>query len=253
MIKIENIKVSGWEAALRGMRNPKDSWHLSDSTYEPEFRFGPNDLKLAKMLHKGGPVHSKYKRYIIITMDITAPLYWWNEFDTYKVGTVANSCSTMHKIEAYEFTRDMFSYEHLNTTGLGLLDMTIQFLNKERARFNESDKKDKDAWWQLIQSLPSSFNQKRTVQLSYENATSMYMWRHNHKQDEWRELCKVFETLPYADDILIPPTKQQLDADKLCDEIKKLKINVPDTLLEGTEISLDDLDKLCENISNLLK
>ena len=253
MIKVENINVSGWEAALRGMRNPKDSWHLADSVYDPEFRFGPNDLRLAKKLHNGGPVHSKYKRYIIITMDITAPLYWWKEFDTYKVGTVANSCSTMHKIGAHEFTREMFSHEHLNATGLGLLDTTIQFLNEERLKFEKSDEKDKDSWWQLIQSLPSSFNQKRTVQFSYENATSMYMWRHAHKQDEWRKLCKIIESFPYADDIIIPPTPQQIEVDKFCKKIKDLKENLPDTLLMGTEITLDDLDKLCENITNLLK
>jgi hypothetical protein len=219
MIKIDQIEVAGWRPALRGMRNPKDSWSRADSviTNDPVTGFqvcemGPNDLNLAKNLHMGGPVHSKYKRYLIITMDISAPLYWWKEFDTYKVGTVADSCSTMHKIEAYPFTTDMFSHEHLDKENMKVLNMTIDLLNNDRLaylaaknddRFTEEQKK--EMWWQLIQSLPSTFNQKRTVQLNYEVATNIYRWRHNHKQDEWRTLCSVFLTLPYAHDIILPP------------------------------------------------
>ena len=203
MIKIENIEVYGWEAALRGMRNPKDSWERSDSKFIPEFVFGEKDLELATKLHKAGPVHSKYKRFINITMDITAPLYWWKEFDTYKVGTVANSCSTMHKIDAYKFDVDMFSHEYINDKeGKEVLDAIVKYLNNNREKFHKT--KDKDKWYKLIQMLPSSFNQKRTVLFSYEVATNMYTWRHNHKQDEWREFCKVLETLPYARNILIP-------------------------------------------------
>lgn len=219
MIKIENVEVCGWRAALRGMRNPKDSWHLADSTFRIDSDsmqivcdMGPNDLKLAKQLHMGGPVHSKYKRYIIIYMDITAPLYWWKEYDTYKVGTTANSCSTMHKIEAYEFTRDMFSHEHLNEESLKLLDETIIHLNKMRTHYlnikndkSISDAVKKEVWWQLIQSLPTTFNQKRTVEFSYEVATNMYRWRYCHKQDEWRILSEFLISLPYGKDIILPP------------------------------------------------
>ena len=203
MIKIENIDVYGWESALRGMRNPKDSWERSDSKFIPEFVFGKNDLELASNLHKAGPVHSKYKRFIIITMDVTAPLYWWKEFDTYKVGTVANSCSTMHKIDAYEFNMGMFSHDHLkDKESQELFNSIIDYLNDRRNEFLKTN--DKEKWYNLIQMLPSSFNQKRTVLFSYEVATNIYRWRQNHKQDEWRDFCKVLETLPYASNILIP-------------------------------------------------
>lgn len=230
-ININNVRVDGWEPAIRGMRNPKDSWNLSDSTYYYDelthsvgCNIGPNDMKLCKNLHVGGPVHSKYKRMIHITMDIDAPLYWWKEFDTYKVGTVRNSCSTMHKITAYSFTRDMFSHEHLCPEGLIQLDSDIEFLNKMRSKFlymTECNKKHRDGiatedtpyftagelkhiWWQLIQGLPSTFNQKATVDFNYEIATSMWMWRYNHKQDEWLYFMNVIANLPYANEIIKP-------------------------------------------------
>lgn len=276
MIKVEHIAVTGWEAAIRGMRNPKNSWDRIDSYpavncgkcgrieregfCEPkdhdcsefeEYYIGPNDEKLMKSLIQGGPVHAKFRRMIIVTMDITAPLYWWKEFDTYKVGTVANSCSTMHKIHAKEFTLDDFSHEYLIdceryaedeevlvlATGhvfdiLGnflndhpdvycggeqLLHLTINTLNFYRERFNQigqrlkEDKRLTDAerkhltaqqkryWWQLIQLLPSSYNQKRTVQLSYETLANMVEWRSDHKLDEWRELMQLCRTeLPHS-------------------------------------------------------
>ena len=201
MIKVTEIEVYGLKAAMRGMRNPKDSWHKGDST---ENTIGPNDLKLAKALHSNGPVHSKYKRQIFVPMDIDAPLYWWKEFDTYKVGTVANSCSTMHKIHAYPFTREMFSHEHLNEDSLNILDEVIAILNMYRKKFVES--KERNDWLQLIQLLQKKINQKRTVSLNYENLTNMYVSRRLHKQDEWREFCKMIETLPYASDIIIPPS-----------------------------------------------
>lgn len=220
MIKIENYEVVGLEHAIRGMRNPLNSWDRSDSTYkikcysDPELRLGENDLELMLKLSNNGPVHSKYKRMITVYMDITAPLYWWKEFDTYKVGTVANSCSTMHKITEKEFTVDDFSYEHLwnysNTqirTGaskhdiylnnIELLNVIVHHLNEYRRMFLNS--KDKQDWWQIIQLLPSSYNQKRTVMLNYEVLTGIYKWRKNHKLDEWVEFCKWIETLPYSE------------------------------------------------------
>lgn len=216
MIKIEEVEVYGWKAALRGMRNPKDSWHLADSKFNGNsVVIGPNDLRLAKALHNGGPVHSKYKRFIHISMDITAPLYWWKEFDTYKVGTNCNSCSTMHRIEFNEFTRDMFSCEHMNEDSLKVLDDTIVLLNKYRDEFNrvKKDKTQKEyakhIWWQMIQALPTSFNQKRTIEITYENATNMYTWRYTHKQDEWVKFCEMLMTLPYAKDIILPPHLQK--------------------------------------------
>lgn len=233
MIDVKNIEISGWRAALRGMRNPKDSWSKADSTVEidsdgnQKIIIGPNDLKLAVSLHKGGPVHSKFKRFIIITMDITAPLYWWKEFDTYKVGTAANSCSTMHRIEYYPFTRDMFSIEHLSEKNLKVLDATIDVLNEEREKYlkikndpNISEEEKKDVWWQLIQMLPSTFNQMRTVQFSYENATNMTMWRWNHKQDEWRELIRLFMKFPLAEEIILPSS---LEYDEITETFKVVK------------------------------
>lgn len=253
MLKVENVDVYGWEAAIRGMRNPMNSWKKSDSDWfdsqnfcKPEgveleknyywvkegqcdfvYGVGPNDQKLMESLAKGGPVHAKFRRMLNITMDITAPLYWWKEFDTYKVGTVANSCSTMHKIQSKEFTIDDFSCEHLLSTADLLEDlhhkdikelrmfaavdvqgnmcyytpkhfinMTCDILNHYRKLFLETN--DKRYWWQMIQLLPSSYNQKRTVQMNYEVAAHIYPDRKGHKLDEWHILCDEFKKLPYS-------------------------------------------------------
>lgn len=218
MIKIENVEVLGWEHAIRGMRNPLNSWDKSDSTfiYDPtsgcdhqcgscEFfskdkfcsHIGENDLDLMKRLANAGSDHAKYRRMITVYADVLAPLYWWKEYDTYKVGTVANSCSTMHKIHAKEFTLDDFSCEHLNDDNIELLEGLIRRLNSCRALFIRT--KDKTHWWQMIQLLPSSYNQMRTVQLNYEVLANMYHARKNHKLDEWRDFCKWVETLPYSE------------------------------------------------------
>ena len=217
MIKIENEEVMGWEAAIRGMRNPKNSWEKSDSAFfecidvttsddiaradypkytEPCIVIGLNDLKLMATLRNAGTDHRKFMRMITVYLDITAPLYWWKEFDTYKVGTVANSCSTMHKIAAKEFTLDDFSHEHLLDPH-GLLADIVTDLNSWREVYLQS--KNKDYWWQLIQILPSSYNQKRTVMLNYEVLANIYKSRKDHKLDEWRDFCKWIETLPYAE------------------------------------------------------
>ena len=198
MIKIENIDVYGWEAAIRGARNPMNSWHLMDSCYNNgEFEIGEKDHDLLRRLTIAGSEHRKWNRMITVTMDITAPLYWWKEYDTYKVATVANSCSTMHKIQAKEFTLDDFSHEHLEEYPKWLLSEVILELNKNRKDFNET--KDKDYWWQMIQLLPSSYNQKRTVHLNYETLGAMYRQRKHHKLDEWVEFCRVIEELPYSE------------------------------------------------------
>lgn len=209
MIKIENTEVLGWEHAIRGMRNPKNSWDRSDSERKYEsyhdlsggyMEIGPNDHKLMMNLAAGGPVHAKYRRMITVYMDITAPLYWWKEFDTYKVGTVANSCSTMHKIHDKEFTLDDFSYEHLASQWLKHLKNTIELLNDAREAYNwcNTDAK-KDWWWQMIQLLPSSYNQKRTIMLNYEVLVGMHRDRKNHKLDEWHDFCDWIESLPYSE------------------------------------------------------
>lgn len=249
MIKIENVEIQGFEPAIRGMRNPKNSWDRSDSGYchvlaytEPSeercmgcpmwtgkddtpienassedvgvsscgmmnneawksyttgFVIGPNDHELAMKLSAGGPVHAKYRRMIIVWVDITAPLYWWKEFDTYKVGTVANSCSTMHKIHAKEFTIDDFSHEHLMTDELSALNAVIEMLNVNRIDFLATN--DKKYWWQMIQLLPSTYNQRRTVMFSYEMLANTDIWRSDHKQDEWRDFCKWALSLPYSE------------------------------------------------------
>lgn len=262
MIKMENFEVVGWEAAIRGMRNPLNSWDRSDTDWfyvsdenkedatnyieqdssEPHLYklIGHNDLRLMNSLAKSGPVHAKYRRIIVVYVDITAPLYWWKEFDTYKVGTVANSCSTMHKIHDKEFTIDDFSYEHLfgpedmcsfderrnqeedkalaavdvngnvcYYTPNGYMKMTCDILNHFRNKYleikSEPMKEDnreelmKKCWWQMIQLLPSSYNQKRTVMLNYEVLSNIYHSRKNHKLDEWVEFCKFIETLPYSE------------------------------------------------------
>lgn len=272
MIKIENFEATGFEHAIRGMRNPMNSWEKSDTDWfapaseedvqdyiehDPNTGLyhlvGHNDLELMTKLAKGGPVHAKYRRMITVYVDITAPLYWWKEFDTYKVGTVANSCSTMHKIHEKEFTMEDFSTEHLfGPKDMDVLDseryeiekdnalaavnvdgdwcyftpkyfvqMTCDILNRYRSKFLETKKRIKDFddtdtalptnelkqlrelakkyWWQMIQLLPSSYNQKRTVMLNYEVLHNIYTWRKNHKLDEWVEFCKWIKTLPYSE------------------------------------------------------
>ena len=246
MIKIENVETYGWEAAIRGMRNPKNSWSKSDSFCNPEWnncencadrercayifeqdgepfraKVGPKDLDLMTRLSNAGTDHGKFLRMITITADITAPLYWWKEYDTYKVGTVANSCSTMHKIADREFTLDDFSHEHLlsmanndagdalflndanniRVDGDGLLCLTINVLNYYRGRYIKT--KDKRYWWQMIQILPSSYNQRRTVQLNYAVLRNMYHARKNHKLDCWVTFCNWIETLPYAKELIV--------------------------------------------------
>lgn len=253
MIKIENVEVLGFEHAIRGMRNPMNSWAKSDSDtcenlhgYMPDgssidcdcedpmfgpysdcerYIIGPNDHKLMMQLANGGPVHAKYRRMIVVYLDITAPLYWWKEFDTYKVGTVANSCSTMHKIHDKEFTLEDFSCEKLLNddsvrfdiicpggmykTPLSMLKLTIEMLNICRKKFvNTGEKK---YWEQMIQLLPSSYNQKRTIMLNYEVLVGMYKWRKNHKLDEWREFCEWIESLPYSEVII------GADAEEVCE------------------------------------
>lgn len=248
MIKIENVTIYGLEETIRGMRNPMNSWDKSDSgicgggdkhigcdnccehdcghSFDGGFHVGKADHELMMKLATGGSVHAKYRRMITVYLDITAPLYWWKEFDTYKVGTVANSCSTMHKIHSKEFTMDDFSHEQLlgmfqhyderkiplldvspykdgsiTWSPLGILEQTIKLLNICRAEFLET--KDKTYWWQMIQLLPSSYNQKRTVMLNYEVLTGIYPMRKEHKLDEWREFCQWIENLPYSEIITL--------------------------------------------------
>lgn len=234
MLKIENTEVLGWEHAIRGMRNPKNSWEKSDSgvcaTHGPahcadcvytdchaddveigtKYILGPNDLNLMTTLRNAGTDHRKFMRMITVYLDITAPLYWWKEFDTYKVGTVANSCSTMHKIAAKEFTFDDFSHEklinsacmeiqeqHIRISPIQALATTIECLNSYRDLYLQTN--DKKYWWQMIQLLPSSYNQKRTVMLNYEVLANIYKSRRYHKLDEWHTLCNWIEGLPYSE------------------------------------------------------
>ena len=223
MIKIENTEIVGWEAAIRGMRNPLNSWEKSDSKWysigiptnnpaaindkylSQKYCIGDNDLDLMKRLRNAVTDHRKFMQMITVYVDITAPLYWWKEFDTYKVGTVANSCSTMHKIHAKEFTLDDFSHEHLlihaNTYNgyvpYSILESVIGALNEFRDLYLET--KNKAYWWQLIQLLPSSYNQRRTVMLNYEVLANIYKSRRNHKLDEWHVFCEWIENLPYAE------------------------------------------------------
>ena len=203
MLKVERVSVMNMENAIRGARNPLNSWARMDSYYNErgEFVLGENDLSLATRLAKAGSDHRKYLRQIFVSMDITAPLYWWKEFDTYKVGTVANSCSTMHKIQAKEFTRDDFSCDRLTPEALSVLDGLIAYLEAERVRYNET--KDKAAWHNMIQLLPSSFNQMRTVSLNYEVLINIYYARRNHKLAEWHTLCDAIEALPYAKELIL--------------------------------------------------
>ena len=196
MIKIENIDAYGFEAAIRGARNPMNSWDRMDSCYNNgEFEIGENDYKLLKNLTIAGPEHRKWNRMITVTMDITAPLYFLKEWDTYKVGTVANSCSTMHKIQAKKFEMSDFSVEHLRS--LRVMHEVIDELNFYRDKFNKS--KSKDDWWEMIQLLPTSYNQKRTVHLNYEVLGTIYHQRRHHKLDEWHVFCDTIKTLPYSE------------------------------------------------------
>ena len=203
MIKVERISVVNMENAIRGARNPMNSWARMDSFYNEkgEFVLGENDLALASKLAAAGSDHRKFLRQIIVSMDITAPLYWWKEFDTYKVGTVANSCSTMHKIQAKEFCRDDFSCDRLTDDALAMLDGLIAYLESERVKYIET--KEKSHWHNMIQLLPSSFNQMRTVSMNYEVLINIYYARKTHKLAEWHTLCDVIAGLPYADKLIM--------------------------------------------------
>ena len=220
MLKIENFEVLGWEHAIRGMRNPMNSWEKSDSNFFDDseghvcdicqgrgsmslIEMGPNDLDLMKQLRNAGTDHRKFMRMITVYIDITAPLYWWKEFDTYKVGTVANSCSTMHKIHAKEFTLEDFSCEHLTAESITFgLEPVIDILNKNRelyVQWKNADEEKKNLWWQMIQLLPTSYNQKRTVMLNYEVLANIYKSRRHHRLDEWHTLCDWISELPYSE------------------------------------------------------
>ncbi len=202
MIKFERYEVLNMHNAMRGARNPLNSWARSDSEIvDGEFKFGPNDLDLAKRLCKSGSDHRKFVRQIFVSVDITAPIYWWKEYDTYKVGTVANSTSTMHKIHSKPFELKDFSADHLTDDGLAFMNKTIDFLEETRLKFVET--KDKSYWYTLIQMLPESYNQMRTCTFSYENLCSMYHSRKNHKLAEWHEFCDWAESLPYFKDLFI--------------------------------------------------
>ena len=202
MLKVERIYVMNMENAIRGARNPMNSWARMDSYYDEKGNFvlGENDLSLATKLAKAGSDHRKFLRQIMVSMDITAPLYWWKEFDTYKVGTVANSTSTMHKIQAKEFSREDFSMERMTGDAEKMMDAVIACLEAERVKFNET--KDKAAWHNMIQLLPSSFNQMRTVTMNYEVLINIYYARRHHKLAEWHVLCEAIEGLPYAKELI---------------------------------------------------
>ena len=204
MLTIERVSVMNIENAIRGARNPMNSWAKMDSEYDGEgnYLLGANDLDLAKRLARAGSDHRKFLRQIFVSVDITAPLYWWKEFDTYKVGTVANSCSTMHKIHSKAFERDDFSHDRLDEGGLRMLDATIEYLESERQKFC-ADKSDRQSWHNMIQMLPSSFNQMRTVSLNYENLINIYYARRTHKLAEWHALCAVIEGMPYAREMIL--------------------------------------------------
>ena len=203
MILLERTSVMNFENAIRGARNPMNSWARLDSTYDGDgnFVFGENDLDLARRLARAGSDHRKYLRQIFVSVDITAPLYFWKEFDTYKVGTVANSTSTMHKVHAKPFAREDFSHDRLDGAGLAALDALIAFLEAERQKF-VANKEDKQPWHNIIQMLPSSYNQMRTVTLNYENLINIYYARRTHKLGEWHVLCDWILSLPYAKDLI---------------------------------------------------
>lgn len=203
MIKIERCNVMNFDNAIRGARNPMNSWDRTDSFYDEDgsYVLGQNDLDLAIRLAKAGTDHRKFMRMIFVSVDITAPLYWWKEFDTYKVGTVANSCSTMHKIHSKELTIDDFSFDKLNEDSLKHMDNLLAYFEEIRQKYLET--KDKELWYNMIQLLPSSFNQMRTVTMNYENLRNMYYARKSHKLDEWHVYCDWIKTLPYANELII--------------------------------------------------
>lgn len=203
MITLERTDVMNFENTVRGMRNPFNSWAKSDSYYndEGEYVLGAEDLRLAGSLAKSGTDHRKYLRMIFVSVDITAPLYWWKEYDTYKVGTVANSCSTMHKIHAKAFDRDDFSHDRMSETALSCLDNVIAVLEDTRQKYLET--KDRAYWHDMIQLLPSSYNQMRTCTMNYENLINMYYARRNHKLPEWHTFCDWVESLPYAKELIL--------------------------------------------------
>ena len=280
MIKIENTEVLGWEHAIRGMRNPMNSWEKSDSCTqgsvwcgefcaspmegcdkETGLYLGPNDHDLMMLLANGGPVHAKYRRMIVVYCDILAPLYWWKEFDTYKVGTVANSCSTMHKIAAKEFTLEDFSCEHLGVTIPEYLNegeevyqnlweeslrRTINDLNLARDFYirEKHPKLKKKYWWQMIQLLPSSYNQRRTVMLNYEVLAGIYPMRKDHKLDEWREFCEWIEGLPYSEIITGPDLSRISICHEIMEEAKRrVKEETPEFLNKDLHIPESELKK----------
>lgn len=272
MIKLENTVVPSpeqWQTTIRGTRNPMNSWGKSDSQFWPgHMRIGENDLDLMKRLVKAGTDHSKFMRFLPVMVDITAPLYWWKEADTYKVGTVANSCSTMHKIQDKEFTLDDFSYEHLDIRTKALLDETIKALNDYRKLYigyNPGDfeikgcPSKKDIWWQMIQPLPSSYNQKRTVMLNYAVLRNIYRARAGHKLDEWQQFREWIEDLPYSELITMDSTPKSnkdkiaelceiLKSDRLiresfCSSIASALYEIPD----GVDLSVQEI---AERITN---
>ena len=204
MIVLERDSVMNLENAIRGARNPLNSWNRSDSAYDEKGNYilGPNDLDLAHRLASAGSDHRKFLRQIFVSVDITAPLYWWKEFDTYKVGTVANSCSTMHKIHAKPFGREDFSCDRLDESGLAALDALIAYLEGERLKFCEN-KENRQPWHNMIQLLPSSYNQMRTVSMNYENLINIYYARKNHKLAEWHTFCDWIASLPYASELIL--------------------------------------------------
>lgn len=274
MIKIENLKVYGFEPAIRGMRNPMNSWARSDSDFNVECRtctdsmqdcdtcpvainvckdlLGRNDLDRAISLAKGGPVHAKYRRYIDVYVDVTAPLYFWKEFDTYRVGVCPNptdiemnSCSTMHKITEKEFTFDDFSCEHLSTNSLYFLGNTILVLNEYRTKYLNTDACDtkKDIWWQIIQLLPSSYNQLRTVKLNYEVLSNMYEFRSDHKLDEWRILMEFFKKhCPYSEIFTTNSSKTKIDS-----AVKNALIAMKNDIYDMLMLYEDDNSKINVN------
>ena len=212
MLKVERVSVMNLENAIRGARNPMNSWDRMDSHYDEKGNYilGENDLGLATRLARAGSDHRKFLRQIFVSVDITAPLYWWKEFDTYKVGTVANSTSTMHKIHAKPFSRDDFSCDRMDEGGLAMLDAIISYLESERTRFL-SNKEDRQSWHNMIQILPTSYNQMRTVSLNYENLINIYYARRNHKLAEWHVLCDWIMSLPYAKDLIA--IKESIDTE----------------------------------------
>ena len=208
MLKVDKISVMNMENAIRGARNPMNSWAKMDSYYDEKGNFilGENDLSLAHRLAVAGSDHRKFLRQIMVSMDINAPLYWWKEFDTYKVGTVANSTSTMHKIQAKEFSREDFSCDRLTEDALAVLDSLIEYLEKQRVAFVET--KEREYWHNMIQLLPSSFNQLRTVTMNYEVLINIYYARRHHKLAEWHVLCEAIEQLPYASELILVKKEQ---------------------------------------------